>query len=564
MKKSIIVTIIIIALIGAGVSYQFLFREKEANFSVGEAEISNITEKVSVTGSLVPLQRIELEPKTKEEVKEVLVEVSDKVEEDQLLIQLDQEGALIQLEKSRSNLNSTRQEIELLNTKLANTKQELERTKETMASNIEKAKSEVESAEITLNSKKQNLEDVKEEANSDLDQVYEDARNTLGTEYLVSKKAFLEVESIQESYFTANNQISLTVKDKVDSAEEKLDVADEFIDTANETESTNDTNEAIEKLKEALNSVKEALRYTRDVACEDASYKNTVSSTDKSTLDTQKSNVETSISDVVSAKQDIASEEIDKQKSINDAQALVDSAQASLNTSKRSLDQVKAQKEEKITQINSQTEQIKTEVKLKESKVDSAKADLNEARKKLEDTKIKAPVAGTITKVEIEEGETAKPGNVIIAMIPEKKYKIEADVSEVNIASIDKNDPVKVDFDAFPNENYNGTVHKIHPAEIVKEGVIYYRIEVLLTESPDKLKPGFTTNLDIITGQKENVVAVPYVAVKEDEQGKYVEIAEDHTIKEKRRVKTGLEGDTMIEIKEGLKKGEKVVLYKED
>jgi len=548
MRKSIIITLIGILII-AGVSYQFFFRKTEPDFSVAEAKKTNITEEVSVTGSLVPLKRADIETEVQGKVEEVAVEISDKIEEGDLLIKLNQNNAKIQLKKSRANLNSTKEQISLLETKLKNAKKDLEQVKETTADTVAEA-------QVNLEAKKQNLKDVKETEANETKQVYEDGRSALDSNLLTNKNALLELKTIQQDYFNGADQISLKVKDKLEAAENDQEEAKELIDGANSTKQRSATQDALNSLKTALKTTKEALRYTRDEACENPYYENQLASDIKSTLDTQKSNIETAISKITEAQQTIESQEISSRKNINTAESQLSSAEASL-------EQAKTQRNQKITQAESKIEELQHELKLQESKKESAESDLEEARQNLEDTTIRAPFDGTVTKVNIEEGETAKPNSVIATIIPEENYKIEADVSEVNIASIDQGDPVNIDFDAFPNKEYQGKVSKIHPAEIIKEGVIYYRIEVLMNNYPNKLKPGFTANLDVITGQKENVVTVPYIAVKEDDQGKYVQMAQDHEVGEKRRVKTGLEGNTEVEVTEGLKAGEKVILSQE-
>ncbi len=89
------------------------------------------------------------------------------------------------------------------------------------------------------------------------------------------------------------------------------------------------------------------------------------------------------------------------------------------------MEQAKTEREQKITQAESEIEELKQELKVKKSSLESAKLDLDQAQENLEDTTITAPAKGTITKVDIEEGETATPGKVVITMIPEKDYKIE-------------------------------------------------------------------------------------------------------------------------------------------
>ncbi len=563
MKKLTIVIIIIAILIGAGISYQAFFKKGEVKFSVAVAEISDITEKVSVTGSLVPLQRINLGPKIQQEVKEILVEVSDKVKKGELLVQLNEKDALIQIDKNKASLNSVNQEINLLKVKIENAEQDLEKVEQTAAENTSKAEAGLEEARTNLETKQQNLKDVGEVENNELKQSYEDALAVLRGTYLQVDNAYWAVELIQRTYFYRNDQEGCRVKREERQIELDKENIYSVLEIAQETESSNDIDEALSETELKLDEIYQSLSEIREI-CGQTNYYYTVADADKTILDTQKSNIDTAISDLISAKQDIESQEVSGHKNVNSAQATLDIAQSQLGSADSNLSYVEIQGQQQVTQAQSKIKQLQQELILKESNLEVSKANLAQARKGLEDTSLKAPMAGTITQVNIEQGETAKPGVVVVSMIPEKKYKIEVDISEVNIGKIKEGSLTEVEFDAFPNETYQGQVDKIHPAEIVKEGVIYYRVEVLLDEYPEKLKSGFTANLDIIVGQRENVITVPYVAVKEDEQGKYVKIVENNEVKEERRVEIGLGSDTRIEIREGLEQGEEVVLYEEN
>jgi len=550
MKKTIIVVLIIGILASIGLGYKFFFSNNDSKFSVVEAKLDNLTEKVSVTGSVVPYQRVKIEPKVNEEVEQVGVQVSDQVQKGDLLIQLDSEDTRIQVRKAQSSVQSVEKEIELLKTQLKNAEKDLEQTKENTAQTIQKAQSSLKEGES-------NLKDVRDLADKQLEQAYEDGRTTANTSLLTAQTALIELDDIVQDYFTTNDQISLKVRSKQKSAESTIEKAETLIKEGEMAESKTKTKEAILKLEDALKEIKETIRYTRDEAIQSPLYKNDVSSTEKTTLETQKGYVETAISNLITAKQAIESQEISSRKSIN-------TAQFQLNNAQINLESANTQSEQKITQAKSRIEELEDQLELKKSTLTSVQSNLAQARKNLNDTSIRAPISGIVTQVNIEIGESAKLGQVIAEIIPEEKYKIEADVSEVDMAELEKGDQVNVDFDAFQDKKFQGKVTKIYPSEIVKQGVIYYRVEVELNQYPEKVKSGLTANLEIITDKKDQTLVVPYVAVKKDDQGQYVQIIEDNQIKGKRRVEVGLEGETMIEITKGLEEGEKVATYIEE
>jgi len=167
-----------------------------------------------------------------------------------------------------------------------------------------------------------------------------------------------------------------------------------------------------------------------------------------------------------------------------------------------------------------------------------------------------------VTKQEAKVGEIIAANVIQISLLSTAKFEIEANVSENEIAKVNLGDKVEMTLDALgPTEKFNGRIIKIDPAETIVSGVIYYKITSVFDAEDERIKPGMTVNIDIQTDKKENVLYLPYYTVKEKNGEKYVQILENNKIKEK-IVKTGLEGDTMVEIIEGLAEGEKVVVAK--
>jgi len=562
-KTIAIISIILIVIVG-WISYRVIWGGGQDNFSTAVVERGDIVEKVSSTGSLVPVKRISLTPEKQAKVKNVLVGVGDQVQENETLIELEDSQEIIAVNKARADLNTALNQVDLLETQLENAKQNLERVKSAGQERINKASSDVGSAETTLNSKQQNLQDVKEQQQTNLLQTYEDARSTLNAKHVVGEESLLVLEGVKDDYFTGTKQVDLKVQDRIEIADVSMNSAESSINTADQLETKSATSQAIESLKEALESLRSALSYIRNEAMEDPSYEPSISSADKTSVNTQKENIETAISGVIGARQDIQSQEITHTKAINDAQSQVDTAQSALTSARADLTYARSQVDQEISSAESQVSQIEKELQVKRSQLSSERNELNRSQQDLEDTVIRAPQPGTITQVDIEKGETASQGTVIVKMIPDAGFKIEADISEVDIGNLNNGDKVIIDFDAFPNEEFQGHVSKIYPAEIVKEGVIYYRVEILLDEYPDKLKSGLTANLEIITDQKQDTLLVPYVAIQRKEGKTFVRIADEGQIKEEREVQIGIEGDTMVEIIKGVSAGERVVTYKEE
>ncbi len=113
---------------------------------------------------------------------------------------------------------------------------------------------------------------------------------------------------------------------------------------------------------------------------------------------------------------------------------------------------------------------------------------------------------------------------------------------------------------------FSGKVIKIDPAETVIEGVATYKTTVQFTQEDPRIKSGMTADIDILTAEKENVIAVPARAVINKNGQKIVRIlvGAENTIKEV-EVQTGIRGsDGNIEIIRGINQGDRVITFIEE
>jgi len=173
-----------------------------------------------------------------------------------------------------------------------------------------------------------------------------------------------------------------------------------------------------------------------------------------------------------------------------------------------------------------------------------------------------SPITGTVSKINVEEGETAVAFSPVITVIARDR-EIEAKVPESDINAVKVGQKAEITLDAVSDYTFNGQVASIEPAETVIEGVTYYKVKITFSDPEELTRSGMSADLNIKILEKGNILTVPLRAVKEQNGQKYVEIleGEDKQIKQV-FVKTGLKGDGgRIEILEGLKGDEEVVTF---
>ena len=140
---------------------------------------------------------------------------------------------------------------------------------------------------------------------------------------------------------------------------------------------------------------------------------------------------------------------------------------------------------------------------------------------------------------------------------------VETQVREVEIHRVQLGQSVAVQVDAYPDAAYSGTVQLIGSlakAEQNQPGAAkYFQIQVALTESDARLRPGMTARVEILTGQFEQVVFVPLEGIFEKSGQKICFVVKGNEA-EPRPVQVGAFNDDVIVIEQGLAEGERIYL----
>jgi multidrug efflux pump subunit AcrA (membrane-fusion protein) len=109
----------------------------------------------------------------------------------------------------------------------------------------------------------------------------------------------------------------------------------------------------------------------------------------------------------------------------------------------------------------------------------------------------------------------------------------------------------------------NGVVIKqdAKVAETIIEGVATYKITMQFAKEDDRVKPGMTANVDIVTAERQATFAIPQRAVIDKNNGKIARVLDGENVKEV-SVKTGVrDSEGNIEILEGINEGDKVIVF---
>ena len=155
-----------------------------------------------------------------------------------------------------------------------------------------------------------------------------------------------------------------------------------------------------------------------------------------------------------------------------------------------------------------------------EHNLEAAEARTEAAEEALGYTTIRSPIDGTVIRLNAEVGEVVmtgtmnNPGTVIMVVGDMSQMLVVAQVDEADIGGVEVGQRANVEIQSFPDVEFAGVVDTIALTHrMSNNGTKYYRTEIVLDASEEKLYSGLTADVDIQTQKHENILKVPSQAV---------------------------------------------------
>jgi len=199
---------------------------------------------------------------------------------------------------------------------------------------------------------------------------------------------------------------------------------------------------------------------------------------------------------------------------------------------------------------------------VKPAAIAAARAALASAQEQYNNTLIKSPISGVVTAVNVDPGELASPASPtpIVTVVNLSKVVVKAAVTENQINAIKRGQKVPVLISAVSATPITGTITNIAlAADPVSKA---YPIKVQIDNPELKLKPGMFAEVQL-TGEKKEALIIPKEAVVKIDSRDNVWVVNDNKAVS-RPVTVGASDGNNIEIKDGLKEGEQVVVLGQD
>ena len=158
------------------------------------------------------------------------------------------------------------------------------------------------------------------------------------------------------------------------------------------------------------------------------------------------------------------------------------------------------------------------QIKSAEAQVVQAQATLSQNELTLEHTVIRSPIDGIITSRLVDVGQTVAASlqapELFVIAADLTKMRVIANIDESDVGRIRPDQRVTFTVDAFPGDDFEGTVSQIRLEPVVQQNVVTYATVIDAPNAELKLKPGMTATVSIEIARRDGVVRIPTAALR--------------------------------------------------
>ena len=493
----------------------------------------NLPIKISANGTVQPEKSVNVSPKNSGVLKELLVKEGDRVKEGQILAYMDRSNLQGQLTQAKAQLVSAQANLEKL--RAGNRPQE-----------IAQAQAQLTSAQANLN------------------------KLLAGNRPQEIAQAQAQLASAQANL---NKLLTGNRPQEIAQAQAQLASAQANLNKLLAGNRPQEIAQAQAQLASAQASLREAeLTYNQNQQL----YK--AGAISRRERDTSLTAYETAKAQVQQAKQALNLHQSgSRSEDIAAARAQVEQAKQALNL------QQSGTRSEDIAAARAQVEQAKQALNLQKSgsrpediaaaraQVMNAEGGLEDIQARINDTVIRAPFSGLVTRKFADPGSFVTPttsgssvssatSSSILALA--SNNQIVAKVAETSIPKIKMGQNVIIEADAYSDQTFQGKVSEIATQSTVDQNVTNFEVKMSLDDPKNLLQVGMNVSVKFDVGTLDNALVVPTIAIVRQERGTGVYLLgkEENSRSRFQPITTGATVDNKTVVVSGLEEGDKVLI----
>ncbi|MEG4631554.1 efflux RND transporter periplasmic adaptor subunit [Microcoleus sp. AR_TQ3_B6] len=517
-------------------------------------EAQNLTVRITSSGTVQPVQRVNLSPKGSGRIAELFVEQGDRVEAGQIVARMESRDVEAQLAQAKAREASARAKLAKIEAgnrseDIASARARLEQAEASLAqvqagSRVE----EVAGARARLQQTQANLQQLR--AGSRVEEVSQ-ARARLAQAQ--ARLADAQTGSVKQEIAQAQTQIDSSkaeaeltaqrvarnrplvqegalAKDKLDELiKENRTAQAKLIESQKRLQQLQESRESqIQQLQAAVQVEQQALKQLQN--------------------GTRSEEIAKAEAEVAEAKSKLAQvENGSRPEEIAKAEAAVAEAKSQL------AEQENGSRPEEIAQAKAELAEAQAQVRYQEVQ--------------LEDTKVRAPFAGVITQRYAIQGAFVTPATSaseatsatstsIVALA--REVEVLAKVPEADISQIKPGQEVEIVADAYPDKVFKGKVKLIAPEAVKERDVTLFQVRVAIDTGKDLLQSGMNVDLRFVGQKLSNALVVPTVAIVTNKGQTGVLVPDEKQQPKFKPVTVGSTIGNKIQILEGAASGDRV------
>jgi membrane fusion protein (multidrug efflux system) len=206
----------------------------------------------------------------------------------------------------------------------------------------------------------------------------------------------------------------------------------------------------------------------------------------------------------------------------------------------------------------SQLDTARTQLRLGHSRLEAARAQLGLAERALRDSEVLSPFTGFIARRKVSRGEYVSAGDELFDLVALDPIEIEFHLAEGDSGRVALGNPVTLRVAPYPDTDFEAQVTAISPT--IDSLTRTLRVKAELANPEGRLRPGLFARVDLGISERLDVPMVPEEAVLQRADGSVVfRLVSDERV-ERINVRLGVHRDGNVEVAQGLKPGDRVVV----
>ncbi len=246
----------------------------------------------------------------------------------------------------------------------------------------------------------------------------------------------------------------------------------------------------------------------------------------------------------------------------------VTEAESQLSTSKISYQRSQADLSSLRKQTTNSDRSTEIDMEIQQMNLDSMAINITNLNEQIDEIEAltMTTMNGVVTELNIYNGEMSSSMTPLVVIRDVEDLKIVANIREYDVGDVEIGQEVLISGDAIgKDEEVLGTVSYIAP--IAAQTVVNNRqvtaieVEIAVDEGTKFIKPGYTTECEIVTSKLEDVVVVAYNMLSKDEEGNdVVFVIDEDQMATERQVELGKTSDFDAEVISGVEEGDLIVV----